>query len=351
MSSSAELAACRASLKGGSRSFHVASALLPRRVREPAAVLYAFCREADDLIDQGGGAGAVVALQQRLADLAAGGTDQPLPACDALLADVLAEHQVPPAVLAGLLEGFAWDVEGRQYRDIDALLAYAMRVAGTVGLAMALVMGVRGKRALLAATALGVAMQLTNICRDVGEDARLGRIYLPLAWLEDAGIDPEAWLTAPQHSPALAAVVERLLDLADAFYALGDAGLDTLPGDCRTGIRAARRLYAEIGHSLRRRGCNPLAGRTVVGPWRKLSCLLAPVRSGGIGAPVGMPDPEVERAFEAAAMDFLEAFPTALLNPTAPQHAAGTVVWVLDLFERLERRSMALQSGAADLQA
>ena len=351
MSSSTELAQCHAALKGGSRSFHLAAGFLPPRVREPAAVLYAFCREADDLVDEGGGAAALRLLHARLALLAQDpAAVQPLriPLRDTLLGEVLQRHEIPADVLAGLLEGFAWDVEGRQYADIEALLAYAMRVAGTVGLAMALVMGVRGRRALVAATSLGVAMQLTNICRDVADDARLGRIYLPLDWLRSAGIDPEQWLLDPQPSPALTGVVQRLLVLADAFYQLGDEGLANLPGDCRTGIRAARRVYAEIGHSLRRRGGDPMAGRTVVPLWRKLACLVRPVRTAV---------PEQDRAWaqhacEQAAEPFLGAFhPAVLSHPARDGAGHGRLVWVLNLFERLERRSMGIAQQDGDLQA
>ena len=93
-----------------------------------------------------------------------------------------------------LFEGLQWDCEGRRYEDLEALHAYAARVAGAVGVMMALLMGVRDADALARACDLGVAMQLTNIARDVGEDARAGRLYLPLDWLREAGLDPAAFL-------------------------------------------------------------------------------------------------------------------------------------------------------------
>lgn len=360
MHSSAEHARCRATLKGGSRSFHLAAGLLPPRVREPAAVLYAFCREADDLVDQGGGISALRVLYDRLARLSA-----PLQAaqaghalvahetgnlalCDQLLADVLRRHRIPPEVLAGLLEGFGWDVEGRQYAGADDVLAYAMRVAGTVGLAMALVMGVRGRRPLLAAVALGVGMQLTNICRDVAEDARLGRLYLPLDWLAEEGIDAREFLLDPCASAGLTRVVARVLALADACYAVGDAGLASLPRDCQGGIRAARRLYSGIGHRLRRQGGDPMRGRTVVPLLAKLSCLVAPER---VAIPASA-FAAAEQACDLAAQPFLAHFPDTLLQPQAEEdREGGRVVWVLDLFERLERRNMALRAGEGDARA
>ena len=99
---------------------------------------------------------------------------------------------------------------------MEDLHDYAARVAGTVGAMMALVMETRDPRSLARACELGVAMQLTNIARDVGEDARNGRLYLPLAWMREAGLDPEAWLAAPQFVQRLARVVSRLLAEADA---------------------------------------------------------------------------------------------------------------------------------------
>ena len=273
MYSSADIERCRASLKGGSRSFHLASLMLPYRMREPSAVLYAFCREADDLVDEGGGHHAVRVLLNRLSNLHSAKGPAPQ---DALLAEVMAQYEVPTSVLEALVDGFAWDAEGRRYSTLDDLFGYAMRVAGAVGIAMALIMGARGRKALLAASSLGIAMQLTNICRDVGEDARLGRVYLPVEWIEAAGIHVDEWLLDPQFSPQMGAIIARLLQVADQCYAIGDEGLSALPKSCRRGIRAARRLYAGIGHRLRKQGFNSLAGRTVVKPIGKITCLLNP---------------------------------------------------------------------------
>ena len=103
--------------------------------------------------------------------------------------------------------------------SLEALHGYAARVAGTVGVMMTLLMGVRDAAALARACDLGVAMQLTNIARDVGEDARAGRLYLPLDWLDEAGVDRDRFLAAPAPSPALARVVARLLAEADRLYA------------------------------------------------------------------------------------------------------------------------------------
>ena len=177
---SADMAACRALLKGGSRTFHAASKVLPRRVSDPAIALYAFCRLADDAVDLGDNrAAAVERLKERL-DRAYRG--QPMDqAADRAFADVVARFSIPREVPEALLEGLAWDAEGRRYETLPELYAYAARVAGTVGAMMTLVMGQRTPEIVARACDLGVAMQLTNIARDVGEDARAGRLYLPLA--------------------------------------------------------------------------------------------------------------------------------------------------------------------------
>ncbi|MBD0273222.1 MAG: phytoene/squalene synthase family protein, partial [Acetobacteraceae bacterium] len=270
----ADLAACRALLRGGSRSFHAASLLLPARVRAPATALYAFCRLADDAVDLDGGRPAAVArLRERLAR-AYEGRPLPIPA-DRAFAAVVSRHGIPRALPEALLEGLAWDAEGgRRYEDLPALEAYAARVAGSVGCMMAVLMGVRDRGALARACDLGVAMQLTNIARDVGEDARAGRLYLPQRWLREGGVDPDAWLARPAFDPALAAVVRRLLRAADELYHRAGAGIAALPAGCRPGIRAAGLLYAGIGREVERRGFDSVGARARVPGSRKAALLL-----------------------------------------------------------------------------
>jgi 15-cis-phytoene synthase len=258
-----DVAACRAVLRRNSRTFHSASLLLPQRIRDPACVLYGFCRLADDAVDvDGGQIDAVQRLRERVQRAAAG---QPLPdPADRALAVVIERHRIPAEILFALIDGLAWDAEGRRYQTFDDLLHYAARVAGTVGAMMALLMDARSQAALARACDLGVAMQLSNIARDVGEDACMGRIYLPLQWLREHGIDESEWLAAPRFTPALGAVVQRLLHEADTLYARAAAGVAMLPLDCRPGINAARYLYAAIGHEVARAGCDSVSRRAVV---------------------------------------------------------------------------------------
>ena len=334
----ADLAACRALLRGGSRSFHAASLLLPARVRAPASALYAFCRLADDAVDLGGGRPAAVArLRERLAR-AYEGRPLPIPA-DRAFAVVVSRHGIPRALPEALLEGLAWDAEGgRRYGDLPALEAYAARVAGSVGCMMAVLMGVRDRGALARACDLGVAMQLTNIARDVGEDARAGRLYLPLRWLREAGVDPDAWLARPVFDPALAAVVRRLLLAADELYRRAGAGIAALPAGCRPGIRAAGLLYAGIGREVERRGFDSVGARARVSGSRKTALLLRAALPEGFGRSA-----RAAAAAPLAATRFLvESVPGTAPPPAAAVPAGrgleARAVWVIDLFARLERR-------------
>jgi phytoene synthase len=265
-----DVAASAAILAKGSKSFATAGLLLPRRVREPASVLYAFCRIADDLVDGDTGprAGAIAILRDRLDRIYAGRpVESPV---DRALAVVARRAGLPRTVFDALIEGFEWDATGRRYETIEALEAYCARVASTVGVLMTLLMGERDPVVLARATDLGVAMQLTNIARDVGEDARNGRIYLPLAWLAEEGVDLVALLAEPRFSPALGAVVKRLLDHAQTLYVRSDAGIPGLPGDCRVAIRAARLIYSDIGRVVAARGYDSVSRRAVVSTPRKL---------------------------------------------------------------------------------
>lgn len=323
-----EIAACRAALRTGSRSFHAASRVLPARVRLPASALYAFCRAADDAVDQGDDAAAAVAALRCRLDRVYDpvGRSHTLPLPERALAAVVRAHGIPRALPEALLEGFEWDAQGRHYETFDAVCDYAARVAGSVGAMMALLMGVREPVALARACELGVAMQLSNIARDVGEDAAMGRLYLPGAWMREAGLEPAQWLRAPLPGDALASVVQRLLRQADALYARAGAGVARLPVDCRPGINAARFLYAAIGDQVRRNGAGTLHRRAVVprarqwGLLAQAACHLFPGDAQG-NAPT-LP----------AVQHLVSAVPLA-----PPRHEENRVEWVIALFERLER--------------
>lgn len=326
-----DLADCLARLRTGSRSFHAASKLLPASVCVPAGVLYAFCRLADDAIDDAidGQAEehcdpeqALVRLRQRL-DRAYAGTpiDHPV---DRALAAMLAETGMPRALPDALLEGFAWDAAERRYETLSDVLAYGARVAGSVGAMMTVLMGRRSAVLLARACDLGVAMQLSNIARDVGADARAGRLYLPRTWMREEGLDPDAFLAAPAFSQALGRVVQRLLDVADALYRRADAGVAGLPLQCRPGIGAARRIYAEIGAEVARAGFDSIERRAVVSGRRKLALLGRSVISAVLGAAPCTEPALAETQF--------------LVDAAALPERAGRIVRTMELFARLDQR-------------
>ena len=325
---------CRGQLRAGSRSFHAAAHLLPGSFCRPASALYAFCRIADDAVDCDPNPGrALQTLHARLDALYAG---RPIDcAADRALAKVVKAHAIPKGLLEALLDGFAWDSQGRRYQGLGELQEYAARVAGTVGAMMALLMGVRESETLARACDLGVAMQLTNIARDVGEDARAGRLYLPIDWLQEAGIDPDGFLADPVFSPALGGVVRRLLDAADGLYRRADSGIAVLPRRCAPAMYAARLLYAEIGNEVARRGYDSVSQRAVVSPWRKLRVLA------GLPALGMLPRAALDRPPLAATAYLVDA--AALGAATLDVRRArtgfwGRAAWFVDVFEELDRR-------------
>jgi phytoene synthase len=329
-----DLALCDGILREGSKSFHAASRLLPAHARAPAAALYAFCRCADDAVDLSNDPRArIVGLRARLARVYAG-TPDPHP-IDRTLADVVAAHAIPRAVPEALFEGLAWDAEGRTYETFADVEAYATRVAATVGVMMSLVMGVRDPIALARACDLGIAMQLTNICRDVGEDARNRRLYLPRAWMREEGLDPDAFLAAPAASPPLRRVVERLLAAAEGYYGRGLLGIAALPSDCRPAIRAAAAIYAEIGRRILRDGIDTVAERAVVPASRKLALVAGAALPGRRDAPVSdAPAPASARFLvEAVVAD-------TLVTMSRPRRSlAESAIWIVELLDRVERRN------------
>ena len=267
-----DLEHCRDAIRTGSLSFHAASKLLPASVRDPALALYAFCRLADDEVDEGHNKGeAVLKLQERL-DLVYAGTPRNVPE-DRAFAAVCEAFEMPRALPEALLEGLAWDAVERQYDTLSDVRGYSARVASAVGAMMCVLMRVRDADALARACDLGVAMQLTNIARDVGEDARAGRIYLPLDWLREAGIDRDAFLIAPTDRPEIRRMVKSLLAEARRLYIRSEAGISSLPLKARPGIFAARYIYAAIGNNLARIGHNSIDHRARTNTAHKLSLI------------------------------------------------------------------------------
>jgi phytoene synthase len=271
----------RETIRKGSKSFAAAAALFDAQTREDAEMLYAWCRHCDDVIDgQELGHGMAVpevdTANQRLTDLyaktraalAGEPTDDP---DFAAFQRVALRRHIPERYAIELLDGFAMDVSARRYETIDDTLDYCWHVAGVVGVMMALVMGVAPDDlpTLRRAQDLGLAFQLTNISRDVVEDAANGRIYLPAKWLAEAGV-PEAEIGAKKHRRALFRVTKRLLAVAEPYYASAIAGLPHLPFRSAWAIAAARGVYRQIGIIVLERG---------VGAWDERASASSPMKA------------------------------------------------------------------------
>jgi phytoene synthase len=255
-------------LRRHGRSFWLAGLLLPRTAAAEAAELYAFCRHLDDAADEAPDpAQAREALDRLEAELE--GKKKAGPAVAPFLA-LAAKRGLPAAAARELLAGIRSDLGPVRIPDDAALFRYGWRVAGTVGLLMCGILGVSDPRALPHAVDLGIAMQITNICRDVLEDGRRGRVYLPATRLRAEGLRTEDLLDPslpddPHRRVALARVVRSLLDVADTFYARGWAGMPAIPARPRLAIAVAATLYRDIGQRLRHEhGGDPCHGRTTV---------------------------------------------------------------------------------------
>lgn len=275
---------CADLLRRGSKSFSMAAKLLPARTRPQVTAFYAFCRVADDAIDQSEDPERALAQLHRRIDAIYRGepNDDPV---DRALAWVVESAEIPRPLLDALLEGFAWDLEECRYERLEQTLAYAARVASVVGVIMTLIMGVRERETLARACDLGAAMQLTNIARDVGEDARLGRLYLPAQWLREEGVDPEAFMRSPTPEPGVRRATARLLAEAARLYERARAGIPALPRDCRPAIRAASLIYGDIGRVIALREHDSVTGRAYTSMGSKLWLLarawLGSVRADG----------------------------------------------------------------------
>ncbi|RAL22998.1 hypothetical protein DL240_08900 [Lujinxingia litoralis] len=251
-------------LARGSRSFRLASYFLPSDRRGDAAHLYALCRLIDDTADE---AATPQQARRGLDELRRElrGEHAPRPLITSFL-EMARRRDLDLAYVFELIEGVESDLGEVCVASDAELLRYAYRVAGTVGVMMCAVLGVTDPRAIAHAIDLGVGMQLTNICRDVLEDARMGRVYLPARRLQARGLHPAHLLEERADTAALASVVTELLDLAEHYYRSAERGMVYIPARSRAAIMVASRVYRAIGLKLRARGANPLRGRTIVSP-------------------------------------------------------------------------------------
>jgi phytoene synthase len=277
------VANAKAIIEQGSKSFAAAAKLFDNETREKAFMLYAWCRYCDDQIDgQELGFGMrspepeeqqrilFRLIEQTESAMAGEHADDPVFAAFQRVFQMSGMNRRYPLEL---LEGFAMDVERREYLTLDDTLLYCYHVAGVVGAMMATIMGVTDQPTLNRAIDLGIAFQLTNISRDVMEDAADNRIYLPRNWLEDAGAPTEASEFEGQEA-VIYQVVARLLDEADRYYDSAVHGIARLPFRCAWAIAAARKVYGAIGDQVRRQGARAWESRAGTSKLQKVGMLI-----------------------------------------------------------------------------
>jgi phytoene synthase len=259
MNASPVLVEARDTTRRAARTFALACRLLPRSVRDDVYLLYLVFRTIDDLVDFGmpDAAARVAAV-----DAWACGEPAEEPTREVAILERLAErHPLPRRALRELCTGMRGDLAGEAPATEEELDRYCFRVAGTVGQVMACVLGARGPDAERTSAALGMAMQRTNILRDIDEDLAGGRVFLAAESVARFGGS-----LAPGHREAL---LRDQIARADALYDEGLSGLPLLPRG-RRAVAAAAAMYREILRQIEREGYGRTAGRAVVPPRRKL---------------------------------------------------------------------------------
>jgi phytoene synthase len=259
---------CAAIARGHGQTFFLASRFLPPDRRRAIHATYAYCRIADDIADRATAAGAA----ERALDDWERQLDAPTDDVAIAFAATRAKYGVPDAPARELLAGVRMDLTPRRYETWDELRLYCYRVAGTVGLLVAPILGCQDEDALPHAVTLGIAMQLTNILRDVAEDARQGRLYLPLEDLAAFGCDPEAIL-AGRPSGRFADLLAFEIERARALYAASRRGLPALAPAGRLTTIAGSELYASILTRIEAMGYDVFSARAHVPTGHKLRAM------------------------------------------------------------------------------
>lgn len=263
---------CQDKAAASGSSFYYSFLFLPAERRRAITALYAYCREVDDVVDEctdpGVARSKLIWWREEVARLYDGKPQHPVTRA---LADIIQPYGITQDQLLTVIDGMAMDLEYNRYPDFDTLKLYCHRVAGVVGLMSARIFGYTDARTLDYAANLGLAFQLTNIIRDVGEDARRNRVYLPLDELAKAGLDASTIVHGnAADNPAFRQLMEQQVARAQATY---DRAFAQLPAQDRkaqiTGIIMAA-IYRTLLEEIRNDGCRVLTHRTSLTPVRKL---------------------------------------------------------------------------------
>lgn len=270
------VAYCSQLTRAHSSTFYLGSRFFPPRERQAVSVVYAVCRSGDDAVDSApspeSGRARLHVWQEQVARAYAG-TPRAGAFLEVGLSWVLEHFDVPKEAFDELYLGLESDLSIQTFRTMDDLLLYCRRVAGVVGLLIAPVAGYRGgSETLESALALGEAMQLTNILRDVGEDLRLGRCYLPQDLLDKYGVS-RAELEAGRVTPGYIALLENLAECAAVRYRQGWQGIPQLHGVAATAVGVAALNYEAILDKVRQNGYDNLTRRAYLRPLERLTLI------------------------------------------------------------------------------
>lgn len=259
------------------RSFHFASRFLPPAKRRAVFALYDYCRHADNLVDRRGSrsrSGVLIQLRELGREVSSVHAGAP-PGSERwmALADTLRRYPVPLAPLLELLEGVAMDLDRVQYPDYRSLHRYCRLVAGGVGLMLGPVLGATSSRFAEPGVGLGIAMQLTNVLRDVAEDLDAGRVYLPADELTRFGVNRRV-LERRRATPGFVALMRFQVARARALFDAADPVVELFPRDgSRLTVRLMQRTYAGILDRIERQGYDVFRSRAYVSGPRKLMIL------------------------------------------------------------------------------
>ena len=227
-------------LKREGKSFYWASFFLPKSSKINAGILYSICRYFDDIADKYS-EDQTLYLKKSIEEIKNNKSNK--------VNIFLKKNKINNSIFTDLLEGLIWDQKKIRIQNQEELIKYSYHVAGTVGLMMSKIIGVKNKNAAKCAIDLGIGMQLTNIARDVYEDSKMKRIYLPANWIPNISLknlnNPNE--LSSENDEKISKAIQKVISLSEKFYENGLAGMKYIPFSSRLGIFIAANIYRGIG--------------------------------------------------------------------------------------------------------